>query len=61
MVNGSVDRDAELIQNGSLLSAGLPAREAARRLGVPRSTFQRWMAQNPPIATADFLKQTGLL
>jgi transposase len=50
-----------LIQNGSLLSAGLPAREAARRLGVPRSTFQRWMAQNPPIATADFLKQTGLL
>jgi DNA invertase Pin-like site-specific DNA recombinase len=28
--------------------AGLPAREAARRLGVPRSTLQRLLAQNPP-------------
>ena len=27
--------------------AGLPAREAARRLGVPRSTLQRWLAQKP--------------
>lgn len=27
--------------------AGLPDREAARRLGIPRSTFQRLMAQNP--------------
>jgi DNA invertase Pin-like site-specific DNA recombinase len=25
--------------------AGLPAREAARKLGVPRSTLQRWLAQ----------------
>jgi DNA invertase Pin-like site-specific DNA recombinase len=25
--------------------AGLPVREAARRLRVPRSTFQRWVAQ----------------
>jgi DNA invertase Pin-like site-specific DNA recombinase len=31
--------------------AGLPEREAARRLGVPRSTFQRWLAQNPPKPT----------
>ena len=28
--------------------AGLPEREAARRLGVPRSTLQRWLAANPP-------------
>lgn len=27
--------------------AGLPAREAARRLGIPRSTFQRMLAQKP--------------
>jgi DNA invertase Pin-like site-specific DNA recombinase len=27
--------------------AGLPAREAARRLGIPRSTFQRLVAQKP--------------
>lgn len=27
--------------------AGLPAREAARRLGIPRSTLQRWLAQKP--------------
>ena len=27
--------------------AGLPEREAARRLGIPRSTFQRLMAQKP--------------
>ena len=27
--------------------AGLPAREAARRLGIPRSTFQRLLAQKP--------------
>ena len=27
--------------------AGLPEREAARRLGVPRSTLQRWLAQKP--------------
>ncbi len=26
---------------------GLPTREAARRLGVPRSTLQRWLAQKP--------------
>jgi DNA invertase Pin-like site-specific DNA recombinase len=26
--------------------AGLPEREAARRLGIPRSTLQRWLAQN---------------
>jgi DNA invertase Pin-like site-specific DNA recombinase len=25
--------------------AGLPEREAARRLGIPRSTLQRWLAQ----------------
>ena len=31
--------------------AGLPAREAARRLGVPRSTLQRWLAQNPVEST----------
>jgi len=28
--------------------AGLPEREAARRLGIPRSTFQRWLAENRP-------------
>jgi len=27
--------------------AGLPEREAARRLGIPRSTFQRWLARKP--------------
>ncbi len=27
--------------------AGLSEREAARRLGVPRSTLQRWLAQKP--------------
>lgn len=27
--------------------AGLPAREAARRLGIPRSTLQRLLAQKP--------------
>ena len=27
--------------------AGLPEREAARRLGIPRSTLQRWLAQKP--------------
>jgi DNA invertase Pin-like site-specific DNA recombinase len=27
--------------------AGLPLREAARTLGVPRSTLQRWLAQKP--------------
>src|SRR5438128_10002830 len=27
--------------------AGLPEREAARRLGIPRSTLQRRLAQNP--------------
>jgi DNA invertase Pin-like site-specific DNA recombinase len=27
--------------------AGLPAREAARHLGIPRSTLQRWLAQKP--------------
>ncbi len=27
--------------------AGLPEREAARRLGIPRSTLQRWLARNP--------------
>src|SRR5713226_9129186 len=27
--------------------AGLSEREAARRLGIPRSTFQRWLAQKP--------------
>jgi DNA invertase Pin-like site-specific DNA recombinase len=27
--------------------AGLPSREAARRLGVPRSTLQRLLAQKP--------------
>ena len=26
---------------------GVPTREAARRLGVPRSTLQRWLAQKP--------------
>ena len=31
--------------------AGLPAREAARRLGVPRSTVQRWLAQKPAEST----------
>jgi len=31
--------------------AGLPLREAARRLGVPRSTLQRWMAQKPAKST----------
>ena len=30
---------------------GLPAREAARRLGVPRSTLQRWLAQKPAEST----------
>jgi DNA invertase Pin-like site-specific DNA recombinase len=32
--------------------ARLPAREAARRLGVPRSTLQRAMAQKPPESTS---------
>lgn len=27
--------------------AGLPEREAARRLGIPRSTLQRWLAHKP--------------
>ena len=27
--------------------AGLPEREAARRLGIPRSTLQRWLAKKP--------------
>jgi DNA invertase Pin-like site-specific DNA recombinase len=27
--------------------AGLPEREAARKLGIPRSTLQRWLAQKP--------------
>jgi DNA invertase Pin-like site-specific DNA recombinase len=27
--------------------AGLPEREAARRLGIPRSTLRRWLAQKP--------------
>jgi DNA invertase Pin-like site-specific DNA recombinase len=27
--------------------AGLPEREAARRLGIPRTTLQRWLAQKP--------------
>jgi DNA invertase Pin-like site-specific DNA recombinase len=31
--------------------AGLPLREAARRLGVPRSTLQRWVAQKPVKST----------
>jgi DNA invertase Pin-like site-specific DNA recombinase len=31
--------------------AGLPAREAARRLNVPRSTLQRWLAQKPAEST----------
>jgi DNA invertase Pin-like site-specific DNA recombinase len=31
--------------------AGLPLREAARRLGVPRSTLQRWVAQKPAKST----------
>jgi DNA invertase Pin-like site-specific DNA recombinase len=31
--------------------AGLPAREAARRLGIPRSTLQRWLAQKPTEST----------
>ena len=30
---------------------GLPAREAARRLGVPRSTLQRWLAQKAGFLT----------
>jgi DNA invertase Pin-like site-specific DNA recombinase len=29
--------------------AGVPDREAARRLGVPRSTLQRWLAQKPAV------------
>jgi DNA invertase Pin-like site-specific DNA recombinase len=29
--------------------AGLPDREAARRLGIPRSTLQRWLAQKPAV------------
>src|SRR5436309_528840 len=32
--------------------AGLPAREAARRLGIPRSTLQRFMAQKPAEPTS---------
>lgn len=31
--------------------AGLPEREAARRLGIPRSTLQRWLAENRPKQT----------
>ena len=31
--------------------AGLPDREAARRLGIPRSTLQRWLAQKPAEST----------
>jgi DNA invertase Pin-like site-specific DNA recombinase len=31
--------------------AGLPEREAARRLGIPRSTLQRWLAQKPAKST----------
>ena len=31
--------------------AGLPEREAARRLGIPRSTLQRWLAQKPAEST----------
>src|SRR5438552_4043646 len=32
--------------------AGLPEREAARRLGIPRSTLQRLLARNPTQPTA---------
>jgi DNA invertase Pin-like site-specific DNA recombinase len=32
--------------------AGLPEREAARRLGIPRSTLQRWLAQKPAKSTS---------
>jgi len=32
----------------------MPSREAARRLGIPRSTLQRLLAQNPPKRLADF-------
>lgn len=39
--------------------AGLPEREAARRLGIPRSTLQRWLAQNPSKTTARMLQEPG--
>ena len=32
--------------------AGLPDRKAARRLGIPRSTLQRWVAQKKPTEIA---------
>ena len=34
---------------------GLPVREAARRLGVPRTTLQRALARIPLESTSDFL------
>jgi DNA invertase Pin-like site-specific DNA recombinase len=41
-------RPRRRIDPGGLASvAGLPDREAARQLGIPRSTLQRWLAQNP--------------
>ena len=41
--------------------AGLPEREAARRLGIPRSTLQRALAQNPPNPPADLRRKPGPL
>jgi DNA invertase Pin-like site-specific DNA recombinase len=32
--------------------AGLPEREAARRLGIPRSTLQRFLAQQSAVVTS---------
>jgi DNA invertase Pin-like site-specific DNA recombinase len=43
-------RPRRRIDSGALAKvAGLPDREAARRLGVPRSTLQRWLAQKPAV------------
>jgi hypothetical protein len=37
----------------------LPAREAARRLGVPRSTLQRLLAPKPAKPTVSFRPKPG--
>lgn len=37
----------ELSADERELVRGFSAREAAKQLGIPRSTFQRWVAQNP--------------
>ena len=49
---GRLGRPRRRIDPGHLASvAGLPEREAARRLGVPRSTLRRALVQKPAVST----------